>query len=321
MHIVLYTLDGGNRKMYKRLLVPLDGSGLAEKALPYALQLTRRLHLETTLLHVSAFAESPSLFMCKSYIEHVAEMLTLQLKENKGKTGLSQGESSGVIRGEAIAGDVPSSILEYAENARADLILMSRHGHSGIGRWLMGSVTHKVLTASKVPVVVIHPDSAESIPEPEWPKTVLVLLDGSKLSETVLPHVEILSKEEQFDVEVTLFEVCEPPDLLSDYPEAIMPLTWDEHVRNAQAASERVCSTRLDEIQRQLEAKKLKVSSKIALGENVIDEIVKYIREHTFDLVAMTTHGRSGISLWPYGHVADRIIQVSSTPLLLVRPC
>jgi nucleotide-binding universal stress UspA family protein len=305
--------------MYKKLLVPLDGSELAEKALPYALQLTRRLGLETTLLHVCGTGESTSLFMCSAYIKHLAETLTIRLKESKTKSA-SRPPEVGFVKGETVSGDVLDSILEYADVNKSDLILISKHGHSGRKRWLMGSVAHKVLIASRVPVLIIHPESTEGVIRLTWPRSILVLLDGSKLSETVLPHIEALSKQEQVDADITLFEVCEPPDLLADYPEAIMPLTWKEHVKRAKASSEQVCSTRLAEIQKELEARNLRVSLKVALGDNVIEEIIKYISEHNFDLVALTTHGRSGISEWPYGHVSDRLVQSLSVPLFLVRP-
>ena len=302
--------------MYKRLLVPLDGSEVAEKALPYAVKLARKLSLEIILLHVCATGPSVSFSMCKAYIEQLAGTAGAG-----GRQGSSKGAAPVAIKGVAIEGrDVPSAILEFADKRQADLILLSRCGQSGKGRWSTGSVAHKVLTASRVPVLVVHPQAAGGAPGAGWPRTVLVLLDGSKLSETVLSHVESIFSQNADGGTMTLFEVCEPPDLLSDYPESAMALPWDEHVKRARASSEKVCSTRLVEIQSRLQARGRKVAVEVALGDNVIDEIVKYIEGHDFDLVAMTTHGRSGISQWPYGHVADRIVQVSSTPILLVRP-
>ena len=76
----------------------------------------------------------------------------------------------------------------------------------------------------------------------------------------------------------------------------------------------------LGEKQKQLEAKGIKVNIEVVLGENAIPAITRYIRERPFDFVAITTYGHSRISVWPYGHVADRIIQVNIKPLLLIRP-
>ena len=306
--------------MNKKILVPLDGSELAEKVLPYAIQLTSRFQAETVLLHVFAAGESQSLGMNKVYIEHTAEKVREQLQEIAPKPKLSAGKVPILIKSEVITGDVASSILKYAEESKIDLIIMSKHGHSGIGHWLMGSVAHKVFSVSRIPVLIIHPVNPDNIVQSGWPRNVLVLLDGSKMSETVLSHVEALFNQEQCGGEVTLVKVCEPPDLIADYPAAIMRLSWDEHVKQAKSAAKEASLVYLKEKQKQLEAKGIKVNIEVILGENAIPAITRYIRERPFDLVAMTTHGHSRMSVWPWGHVADRIIQVNIKPLLLIRP-
>ena len=306
--------------MYKKILVPLDGSELAEKVLPYAIQLTARFQTETVLLHVFAAGESQSSGIVKAYIEHTAEKVREQLQEIAPKSKFSAGKGSMLIKSEVIAGDVASSILKYAEESKIDLIIMSKHGQSGIGHWLMGSIAHKVFSVSRIPVLIIHPVNPDNILQSGWPSKVLVPLDGSKMSETVLSHVEDLFQQAQSGGEVTLVKVSEPPDLIADYPAAIMRLSWDEHVKQAKSAAKEAGLVYLGEKQKQLEAKGIKVNIEVILGENAIPAITRYIREHPFDLVAMTTHGHSGMSVWPWGHVADRIIQVNIKPLLLIRP-
>ena len=306
--------------MYKKILVPLDGSELAEKVLPYVIQLTSRFQAETVLLHVYAAGESQPLGMSKAYIRHTAEKVREQLQEIAPKSKLSGGNVPILIRSEVIAGDVASSILIYAEESKIDLIIMSKHGQSGIGHWLMGSIAHKVFSVSRIPVLIIHPVNTDNIVQSGWPRNVLVPLDGSKMSETALSYVEDLFNQGQYGGEVTLVKVSEPPDLIADYPAAIMRLSWDEHVKQAKSVAKEVSLFYLGEIQKKMEAKGIKVNIEVVLGENSIPAITRYIREHPFDLVAMTTHGHSRISVWPYGHVADRIIQVNIKPLLLIRP-
>ena len=306
--------------MYKKILVPLDGSELAEKVLPYAIQLTARFQAETVLLHVFAAGEPQSLGMSKAYIEHTAEKVREQLQGIVPKSKLSAGKVPILIKSEVITGDVASSILKSAEESKIDLIIMSKHGHSGIGHWLMGSIAHKVFSVSSIPVLIIHPVNRDNIVQSRWPRNVLVPLDGSKMSETVLSHVEDLFNQGQSGGEVTLIKVSEPPDLIADYPEAIMELSWDEHVNRAKSAAKEASLVYLGDKQKQLEAKGIKVNIGVVLGENAIPAIIRYIRECPVDLVAMTTHGHSRISVWPYGHVADRIIQVNIKPLLLIRP-
>ena len=306
--------------MYKKIMVPLDGSELAEKVLPYAIQLTARFQTETVLLHVVAAGESQSSGIVKAYIEHTAEKVRARLQEIAPKPKFSAGKGSMLIKTEVTAGDVASSILKYAEESKIDLMIMSKHGQSGIGHWLMGSNAHKVFSVSRMPVLIIHPGNKGNIAQTGWPRNVLVPLDGSKMSETVLSYVEDLFNQGQSGGEVTLVKVSEPPDLIADYPEAIMELSWDEHVKRAKSAAKEAGLVYLGKKQKQLEAKGIKVNVEVVLGENAIPAITRYIREHHFDLVAMTTHGHSGMSVWPWGHVADRIIQVNIKPLLLIRP-
>ena len=100
------------------------------------------------MLHVFAAGEPQSLGMSKAYIEHTAEKVRSNFKKSLPKSKLSAGKVPMLIKSEVITGDVASSILKYAEESKIDLIIMSKHGHSGIGHWLMGSVAHKVFSVS-----------------------------------------------------------------------------------------------------------------------------------------------------------------------------
>ena len=295
--------------MFKRMLAPLDGTELAEKVIPYVLQLTGSLELETSLLHVCEVSKTTSMFMCQSYVNHLVERLSNELKKDKG-----------IIKGCVGEGDVAKSILQFAAKNNSDLILMSKHSDTEQERRLIGNIAHKVLNGTRVPVLIVHPGDAVPVVKNDWPKNILVPLDGSKLSDKVLPYVESLSEQMQFRPEITLLNICESRGLNADYPESALQLTWEEHVRKSNENSARICSMHLDEVQAQLEVKKFKVKSHVILGNKVVDEIIKYSNEQAFDLIAMTTHGYSGISVWPYGHVADHLITLSAIPLLLVRP-
>jgi nucleotide-binding universal stress UspA family protein len=302
--------------MLKKLIVPLDGSELAEDALPYALQLTKRLGMETTLLHVCSVGQDTSLSMCRKYIDTTAR--GMEQKLDGSKKGGAVAKNSAAFTGDTVIGIVPDSILIYTANHQSDMILLSRFGKTGNRKWLIGSVAHRILSSAPVPVLIVQPDD-DFRPRTDWPANVLVLLDGSELSETILPYVEALESGSK-TTSITLFQVCEPPDLLSDYPEAIMPLTWEEHVQKAKIASQERCRQYLKEIGDKLETRGLNVRTHAVIGNNVVEEIGKYAREQKFDLVAMTTHGRSGMGDWPFGHIADRVIQTNQTPLLVVKP-
>jgi len=285
--------------MYKRMLVPLDGSELAELVFGYAKELAGRLDVDLILLHVSGSGEHDLLPIHRAYIERAAEILRRQSEEVQEKTRSKPGGKELEVRGELAEGHAAEEILRYADKNHIDLILMATHGRSGVKRWAMGSVADKVLRASKVPVWLVRAGVPEEIVHDKWPqRTMLVPLDGSKLAESVLPHVEALAKQRGSElVDVVLLRVCEPPVILSDYPEATMELSWEEHVQKEKEWAKEAG----------------------ALGRP-IDEIIDYANRNPFNLIVLSTHGRTGITRWAYGSVADKVLQRSTSPIFLVRP-
>ena len=312
--------------MYKRMLVPLDGSELAEVVFTYAKELAGRLSLDVTLLHVCSPTEQELAPMHRSYTEHMAGIVKLQVEAIQKKVGIQPGGKAVEVRGELVVGYPAEEILSYADENDIDLILMSTHGRSGIRRWAMGSVADKVLRASKVPVWLVRAGIPEEVVYDKWPsRTILVPLDGSELAESVLPHVEAVAKQRGAEiVDVILLRVCEPPIISSDYPEAIMPLSWEEHVEQQMALCKRASEKYLASVEKRLKDAGLKVRSEALVGKpplgNPANEIIDYANRNPFNLIVMATHGRSGISRWAYGSVAARVLLGVSSPLFLVRP-
>jgi len=306
--------------MYKRTLVPLDGSKLAEVVLPYAKELAGRLDLDVILLHVCGSEESGLATMSQAYVEHAAEIIRRESAEVQRRTGAPAGCKPVEAKGALAVGDPAEEILNYAEKNDIDLIIMATHGRSGVRRWIIGSVADKVLRASKVPVWLVRAVVTQEIVYDQWPRiTVLVPLDGSELAVSVLPHAEALAKQRGTErVDVVLLRVCEPPVIPSDYPPS-RPLSWEEHVEQRIAESKRTCEIYLDEVERQIKARGLNVRSEVLLG-NPAEEIVNYANSNPFSLIVMSTYGRSGISRWAYGSVADKVLQGVSCPILLIRP-
>jgi len=145
---------------------------------------------------------------------------------------------------------------------------------------------------------------------------ILVPLDGSKLAECVLPHVEKIAKDCKVK-EVILLRVCESPSILSDYP-ASMPLSWEEHVDQITTHAQQQCSLYLGNAEKQLRDLGLNVRSDSRFG-NAADEIVDYAAKNEVDLIIMASHGRSGLTRWAYGSVADKVFRSTCTPILMVR--
>jgi nucleotide-binding universal stress UspA family protein len=314
--------------MYKRMLVPLDGSKLSEVVFPYAKELAGRLGIEVVLLHVHGPRENETVPLHRAYIEHKADVIRRQSQEVQTKVGVGEAGRAVQVRGELAAGYPADEILRYAEENDVDLILMATHGRSGIRRWVMGSVADRVLRASPVPVWLVRAGIPEGIVYDKWPKrTILVPLDGSELAEEVLPHVEALAKQRGTELlEIVLLGVYEPVPALGYYPPSarfetpggavhVMP---KDYARGESARQKIITEQYLAGVAQRLEDAGLKVCSE-ALAGAPAEVIVDYANNHPFNLIVMSTHARSGLSRWAYGSVASRVLRGVLSPVFLVR--
>lgn len=306
--------------MYKRMLVPLDGSETAEIVFVYAKELAGRLNLDVVFLHVCSPDERELVPMHQAYVERVAEKVRQESEEVKEKAGAQPGATAIEARGELAVGYPAEEIIRFADDKGVDLILMATHGRSGLGRWTMGSVADKVLRASKVPIWLVRAGIAEEIVFDKWPEqTILVPLDGSELAESVLPHVEALAKQRGSErVSVRLLRICEPPIIPLDYGEAI-PIGWDKQVEQQTARCQELAGQYIASVQKRLEDAGVRATGEVLVGRPA-DEIVDYANRNPFNLIAMATHGRSGISRWAYGSVAEKVISGVSCPIFIFRP-
>ncbi len=309
--------------MYRRMLVPLDGSELAEVVFPYAEELAGRLDIDIILLH--AFNPEPTQFlpMRRAYIERAVEIVKRRAGEVQKKIGIPPGGKPIEVRGELAAGYPADEILRYAEENEVDLILIATRGQSGPKRWAMGSVASKVLSASKIPVWLVRAGTPEETPFDKWPsQTLLVLLDGSELAESVLPHVEVLAKQRGAEpVDVVLLRVSETPSMPSYYgPELSgVSLNWGEYLQREEARRKKVATEYLAKVEKPLRDSNISVQSKVLIGK-AADEIIGYVNMNPFSIIVMVTHGRSGLSRLVYGSVAASLLQGVSNPIYLVKP-
>jgi nucleotide-binding universal stress UspA family protein len=142
--------------MYKKILVPLDGSELAEKALGHAEELAKTYDAEIILfqvapfMHVYGVAELVTPFVVDDKQKETAERYLTNLTDELKKRGFK------VTAKVKIGLQVAAEIIDFAKENGVDLIIMCTHGHSGITRWVLGSIAHKVLTRAETPVLLVH---------------------------------------------------------------------------------------------------------------------------------------------------------------------
>jgi len=285
--------------MYDRILVPLDGSELAERTIPYVAELSQRLGSEAILFTVFTAHEHLERPL-KAYLEKKAQELT------------SLGVKARIVVSQ---GNAAAEILTFAEKNEVGLIALSSHGRTGVKLWTMGSVTHKVLQRSHSPVLLVRSDVPQTETGAGKLEKILVLLDGSEFSESTLPFIERIAGCRE--TEVYLLRVIEPvatPHLAVHAG----GFDWEKYEKDLAAHLEKETKHYLQRKENSLRGKAVTVTS-IVLAGKPTHVILEYAEDKAFDLIALSTHGLSGITKWVYGSVAAGIIERSSNHIFLVR--
>jgi nucleotide-binding universal stress UspA family protein len=304
--------------MFKRILVPLDGSELAERALPYAEELAGKLGSEVILLNVRTPSEDPDNPEHRVYLSKMATTTEQDIKKSPAlPPGGKVKVESAIIGSPGLLTHPAEEILDYAEKKNISLIVMATHGRTGIRRWTLGDTANKVARASKSPVLLIRASS--DVPESVHLDKILVPLDGSKQSEAVLPYIENLASK--LKTKISLLNVVEPPYHYYPYPagpgvEGILRAPYtEEELKPLKVVAEQYMKS----VSEKLMAEGIKTSYEVRVG-SAGEEIIKAEGEIHPDIVAMSTHGHSGFGRWEHGSVTDKVLHAGNTPLLLVRP-
>lgn len=294
--------------MYKKMLVVLDGSKLAEVVFNYAQELSGRLNLCLDLLNVCTPKEADQLPMRKAYIEHMAEVM----QERAEKIHTQSGEKSKcetVARGHVVVGYPSEEILKYIDENNIDLLMLSTHGSSGFTRWNLGGVANQVIHAANIPVWIVPSELNEDVIHDQIPnRTILVPLDGSKTPEGVIPHVVAIAKQREAESEIVLF-----------YAEIYhgTSLSQSEIERNKERRLE--IQKYLDKMVQRVKDSGISARSEMAIGDPATS-IIEYMKDNPPQLLAMAVP-RTGLSKMVFGSITENILQmVKKTPLLLVKP-
>jgi nucleotide-binding universal stress UspA family protein len=295
--------------MYKKMLVILDGSKLAEVVSSYARELSGRLNLAVDLLHVCRPEEADLLPMRRAYIDHMAEEM---ISKTEGKSVPAQGH--------VVLGYPPDEILKYAGENQIDLIMLATHGVSGIRRWGLGSVADKIIHASEVPIWLVPAHLSETILTDSSPaRSILIPLDGSKLAEAVIPDVKELIKQRGAEIEMILINVINQP-VIPPYVIYWNQTEQSRMVGETVAALKTNSQIYLNTLVETLKKDGFKARAVQAIGDPT-EEVIKCAGENKPGLIAMTTHGRSGLNRFVFGSVAENIMRrLQKTPLFLVKP-
>ena len=298
--------------MFDKILVPLDGSELAERALNPALTLAQQVKGEAILLSVPVL---------KQMFVSGGNGYSLMLPEESLQE--SQQEMMGylqtvaqnwafpdvTLRTEVISGDEASVIVETAAAENVDLIVMSTHGYSGLTRWMLGSITEKVLRAAPCPVLVVR--SLDPI------SRILITLDGSELAEYSLePGLEFARR---FGGEVTLLRVeqsMKSPLTRFGQPQITGETQREDKLQKKIYEIAKIYLARLVESHRRAGQH---IETAVSINSPA-DGILDFAELNQTDLIVMSTHGRTGLAHWVYGSVTEKVMRGAGCAMLIIRP-
>jgi len=302
-------------EMFEKILVPLDGSPLAQAVLPYVMLVAKGFHSRVILFHVAETALDHQAPEQETYAHETMERIR-PLAENYLAGVADELREEGIdVETEVVKGRAVQQIAEYAEQENVGLIAMSAHGRSGLARLVMGSQIDKILRACEQPVLLVRPRPEDASGEAAGRfSKIIVPLDGSKDAEAAIPFAEELAKV--LELEVMLVQVIHVETIV--YFGSIGPDSWGLPGDSLQKLHD-VASGYLTGLAKQLEDRGLRVQWQALLGWPGLT-IVEFAKETPYSLVAMTTHGRSGFRRWVMGSVADQVVRETGEPVLVIRP-
>jgi len=300
--------------MVKKILVPLDGSPSAEKVLPYARALAKRLAFPVDLLKVVDIVE-----MSRSVPASEGLFINQLAEEDARRSGAYLETVAHDFAGVAVhcmvkQGHAADIIVETAASDKDTLIAMATHGRSGVDRFLLGSVAEKVLRGGANPLLLVRATEGARANGEAVLKSVIVPLDGSALAENILPAVEELAKK--FQLQVILFRAYAVPYGAYTAGEGFYdPVNLEAFL--AQLREEAI--DYLESKTAELKRNGLTEVSWVAREGLSADEIIKFARATPDSLIAMCSHGYSGVKRWVLGSVTETVVRHAGDPVLVLR--
>jgi nucleotide-binding universal stress UspA family protein len=296
--------------MLKHVLVPLDGSSLAEGVLPHAVAIAKAFDARLTLLNI---LEQPaaSLRMPK------ADPLDWYLKRTEATTYLTEVQtrlekSHLLVEIMLREGHATEQIVEVVHTSDVDLLVLNSHGEHDANGWFVSSTVQQLLQRIWTSTLIIHMNQSFTAEPVELQYQRLVLpLDGSRRAAVALPIATALAKAHQ--AELLLVRVVSKPEMAR-----YMPLTLeDEDLMNRVVErNEEEGSKYLDQLRAHSPAN---VHTRLLVSDNVAATLQSFCEQAQTDLLIMSAHGYSGEAKWPYGSVTNRFITDGTMPLLIVQ--
>jgi nucleotide-binding universal stress UspA family protein len=302
--------------MFKRILVPLDGSAIAEHVLETAADLASRTGAALLLAHADTpgnyiYVEGmPVVDESGHPVEGTHERAYLQrLAEQMQRVWHVPVDWRVLREAGASAAEMLSA---YADEAGADCIAMTTHGRGGLERLWLGSVADQLVRTTHAPVLLLRPDGEHTI-LPHL-RRVLAPLDGSPEAESILPLA--LHMADALGAELALLRVVPVAEQAAITSFGIPVVQRGSGVEPCLEAAQHY----LEGVAKQLPSRAHKTSTQVTMSGHVAGSILEAAQATTGTLIAMCTHARRGLERLFIGSVADKVLRASAVPLLLYKP-
>ena len=297
--------------MFKHILIPLDGSSMAESVLASVAALNQKLNATITLIHVIEH-NAPESVHGERHLTNEEDACNY-LSEVAEKWFPDNTQVERHVHTEEVE-NVAASIVSHAGELAQDLIVMCAHGNSGLHDWVMGNIAQQVISQGKTPVLLLHPNN----PKTSAPllAEILVAHDGEVEHEAGLPLAARLAQ--LFDAHLRLVQVVPTLGTLNSEQAAsgrLLPGATTLLLEIAESEAGEHLQEHADEWKKTYD---VAVDVEIRRGDPA-NQVIASANEHKADLIVIGTHGKAGIKAFWAGSVASKIIaQAGSFPLLLI---
>jgi nucleotide-binding universal stress UspA family protein len=286
--------------MYSKILIPLDGSLLAEQVYPHVIEIARKFSSEINLVSVCEPGETESVTACELYINKEANQLRHILEDQSLQ-----------VKATILEGNPGEKILEYAKQNLNDIIMLSSHGRSGIQPWSLGTTVDKILHITSIPLIVIRIQENSVLTHTSIFKRIMVPLDGSTAGASIIGY--ILELVQKIPAEVILIQVIEKGHHLH----TIGGLSYIQYKDQDLGLKRNTTQAYLENTAALFRETQAHVTTIIKYGDPA-EEIIKYATETDTTLIALTSHIHSVMETWFYGSVTHKIIQAGKHSFFFV---
>ena len=295
--------------MFDRILLPLDGSDLAERAIPYVWDLAGQLEAEVYLLHACPPEHKTDLGMHQVYLNNIADKLRQRIKENWQPSGEPK------IHVEVIFDEPVKAIFDYVKQKSISMVALTSHGTSGLRAWAMGSVADNVVRGVGVPTLLIRIKEGQIVPEKKGLiHKILLPLDTSDASSIAVPYAVHLAKK--LKATIALFSMSQSIYALNLYG---MGSGLGFNGDSIDAATKKYTDEYLQGVADKIRKEGIDVTQTSVMSMDAAYEILEIEKKIQPDLVVMATRGRSNIARWALGSVAEKVLREGDRPILMVK--